>query len=76
MSIINDPKTTINFFTLYTEYNHLNGIKRAEKFLELCIYSYANGGLKLLNCILDKELSENKDIARASILNIAKNPQN
>jgi hypothetical protein len=69
MAILDDSKTAINFYTLYTEYNHLNGNKRAEKFLELCIYSYKSGGLKLLNCILDKEITENKDIVRALILN-------
>ena len=65
--------TQSNFYTLYTEYNHLNGNKRAEKFLELCKYCYKSSGLALLNCILNKELKDDttyhtKNIIRASII--------
>ena len=68
MSVLNDNKTTNQFYNLYTQYNHLDGENRCKKFLELCIYSYKTGGLKLLNAILDKELTGQHDIIRAIVI--------
>ena len=68
MSILDDSKATNKFYTLYTEYNHLDGDNRSKKFLELCIHSYKTGGLKLLNAILDKELTGQHNIIRAVVI--------
>jgi hypothetical protein len=71
--MIDTPATTNKFYTLYIQYNRLDGIKRAEKFQELCIYAYKSGGLRLLDSILNKELKDGtdsmtKNIIRASII--------
>ena len=67
-SIIDTPQTTNKFYTLYVNYSRLDGIKRAQKFQELCIYAYKNGGLRLLDSILDKELKDGTDYHTKNII--------
>ena len=66
--MIDSPYTVHKFYTLYVQYSRLDGVKRAEKFKELCISAYTSGGLCLLDSLLNKELKDDTDIMTKNII--------
>jgi hypothetical protein len=56
--LLDSKENTIQFYTLYTSYNHASDKNRAKIFYELLICAYKSGGLQLLEYVIDKEMKD------------------